>query len=64
MAAAHHGRVDLFSEALKGLTALSHIGEHFIITAYFLVAVAISCEIIINQFFIAHGFFIAHEFFI
>jgi hypothetical protein len=29
MAAAHHGRVDLFSEALKGLTALSQIGNAF-----------------------------------
>jgi hypothetical protein len=64
MAAAHHGRVDLFSEALKGLTALSQIGEHFILTAYFLVAVAISCEIVINRFFVAHGFIIAHGFFI
>lgn len=39
MAAAHHGRVDLFSEALKGLTDLSQIGERFMLSAYFLVAV-------------------------
>ena len=60
MAAAHHGRVDLFSEALKGLTALSQIGERFILNAYYLVDVAISCKIAIHGFFVAHGFFIAH----